>query len=174
MDEVGELVRIAHEKHRRVVADQIPVAFLGVELDGKAADVALGIGCTAFAGDGGEPGEQLGLLADLREDLGPRVPGDVVRDGEGTVGARAFGVHAPLGNHLAVEVGQLFQKPDILEQLVAARAGGQHVLIIGHRNSGVGRQLTFVAHLSSPPLVKLQGAAGTEWRLVRLEPALRT
>ena len=115
--EVGELERVAHEEHRRVVADQIPVAFLGVELDGEAADVALGIGGAAFAGDGGEPGEQLGLLADLGEDLRPRVFRDVVRDGERAVGAGALGVHAPLGNHLAVEVGELLQEPDILEQL---------------------------------------------------------
>jgi hypothetical protein len=45
LDEIGELVRVAHEEHRRIVADQIPVAFLGVELDGEAAHVAFGIGC---------------------------------------------------------------------------------------------------------------------------------
>jgi hypothetical protein len=39
---------------------------------------------------------------------------DVVRDGERTVGAGALGVHAPLGNHLTVEVGELLQEPDIL------------------------------------------------------------
>jgi hypothetical protein len=45
LDEIGELLRVAHEEHRRIVADQIPVAFLGVELDGEAAHVAFGIGC---------------------------------------------------------------------------------------------------------------------------------
>ena len=39
-----------------------PVAFFGVELQGKAADVALGIGCTAFTGHGGETGKHLGFL----------------------------------------------------------------------------------------------------------------
>jgi hypothetical protein len=63
--EVGKLQRVAQEEHRRVVADQIPVAFLGVELDGEAADVALGVGRAALAGHRGEAGEQLGLLADL-------------------------------------------------------------------------------------------------------------
>ena len=51
MDEVGELVRVPHEEHRRVVADQIPIAFLGVELDCEATHVAFGIGCARFPGD---------------------------------------------------------------------------------------------------------------------------
>ena len=63
--EVGELQRVAEEEHRRVVADEVPVAFLGVELQREAADVALGVGRAALAGDGGEAGEHLGLLADL-------------------------------------------------------------------------------------------------------------
>ena len=67
--EVGELERIAQEEHRRVVADQVPVAFLGVEFHGETADIALGIGRAAFAGHGGETGEQLGLFADLGEDF---------------------------------------------------------------------------------------------------------
>ena len=67
--EVGELARIADEEHRGVVAHHVPVAFLGVELQREAADVALGVGRAALAGDGGEAGEHLGLLADLREDL---------------------------------------------------------------------------------------------------------
>jgi hypothetical protein len=52
--EVGEAQRVAEEKHRRVVADEIPVAVLGVELQRSAADVALCIRRTALAGDGGE------------------------------------------------------------------------------------------------------------------------
>ena len=35
VDEVGKFERIAHEEHRRVVADQVPVAFLGVEFSAK-------------------------------------------------------------------------------------------------------------------------------------------
>ena len=49
MVEVGELERITQKEDRRVVSDQVPVAFLGIKLDGKAADVALGICCAAFA-----------------------------------------------------------------------------------------------------------------------------
>lgn len=40
MDQVGELDCILDEEHRNIIANHIPVAFLGVELDGKAAYVA--------------------------------------------------------------------------------------------------------------------------------------
>ena len=40
VDEVGEFDRVLDEEDRHVVADEIEVAFLRVELDGEAADVA--------------------------------------------------------------------------------------------------------------------------------------
>ena len=40
VDEVGELDGVADEEDLEVVADEIPVAVLGVELDGEAARVA--------------------------------------------------------------------------------------------------------------------------------------
>ncbi len=49
--EVGELERVAQEEHRRVVADQVPVALFRIELHREAADVALGVGRAALAGD---------------------------------------------------------------------------------------------------------------------------
>ena len=103
-------------RDRCVVAHQVPVAFLGVELQGEAAYVAFGIRCTTFAGHGGEAGEHLGLLADGAEDLRARVFTDVVGDGEGAERTRALRMHAALGNDLAVEVGQFFEQPHILRQ----------------------------------------------------------
>jgi hypothetical protein len=50
--EFRKLHRIADKKHRCVVADQIPIAFLGIEFDGEAAHVTLGIGGTHFTGAG--------------------------------------------------------------------------------------------------------------------------
>ena len=73
--EVGEAQRVAEEEHRRVVADDVPVAFVGVELQRVAADVALGVGGAALAGDRGEAGEHRRLLADRAEDLRLRVSG---------------------------------------------------------------------------------------------------
>jgi hypothetical protein len=54
VDEVREFVGIAHEEHRRVVADQMPIAFLGIEFQCEAAHVALGIGRAEFAREGRE------------------------------------------------------------------------------------------------------------------------
>ena len=65
MVEIGKTQGIAEEEHRRVVADDIPVAFFGVELQRKAANVALGIGGAALASHGREAGEHRRLLADL-------------------------------------------------------------------------------------------------------------
>ena len=140
--EVGELARVADEEHRGVVAHHVPVAFLGVELQREAADVALGIGRAALAGDGGEAGEQFGLLADFLEQLGAGVAGDVLGDGERAERARALGVHAPLRDHLAHEVGQLLIQPHILCQQRAAWAGGEAVLIVGHRRTEVSGQVS--------------------------------
>jgi hypothetical protein len=86
-----------------------------IELHGEAPDVALGIGGAALAGHGGEAHEEVGFLADLREDLSLGVLGDVVGDREGAVGARALGVHAALGDHLSIEMGEFLQKPNIFQ-----------------------------------------------------------
>ena len=67
VDEHRELVGVADEEDGRVVADDVPVPLLGVELEGEAAGVPLGVGRAALAGDGGEPGEHFGLLADLEK-----------------------------------------------------------------------------------------------------------
>ena len=44
VDEVREFVGVAHEENRRVVADQVPIALIGIEFERKATHVALGIG----------------------------------------------------------------------------------------------------------------------------------
>jgi len=113
--EVGELEGIAQEEDGRVVAHQVPVSLLGIELDGKAADIALGIRRASLAGHGGETGEEIGLLSHFGEDLCLGVAGDVMGDCKGTVGPGSLGVHAPLGDDLPVEVSEFFQEPDILQ-----------------------------------------------------------
>ena len=133
--EVGKAQRIAEKEHRRIVAYHVPVALLGVEFQGEAADVALGIGGAALAGDGREAGEHRCLLADLGEDLRLGVAADVMGDREGAVGTRALGVHAPLGDHFAVEVRELLDQPDVLQQGGAARPGGLDIEIVGDRRA---------------------------------------
>ena len=121
--EVGEAERIAEEEHRRVVADNVPVTLLGVELKRGSADIALGVGGATLAGNGGEAGEHRRLLADRAEDLRLGKAGDVVRYRKGAVGAPSFGVHAALGDHFAVEVSQLLEQPNVLQQCRTAGTG---------------------------------------------------
>jgi len=113
--EIGEAERVAEKEHRRVVADNVPVAFLGVELDCSATDVALGVSGAAFACDGREADEQRRLLADRAEDLRLGKASNILRHCEGAVGAPALGVHAALGDHFAVEMRQLFEQPYVLQ-----------------------------------------------------------
>jgi hypothetical protein len=151
--QVREAQRIAEEEHRRVVADDVPVAFLGVELDGSAADVALGVGGAALPGHGREPNEHGRLLADLRENLRLGVAGDVVRDGEGAVRPPALGMHPALRDHLAVEMRQLLDQPDILQQGRTARPGCLNVEIVRDRRTcsmGQWRAFGFVVHWVAP------------------------
>ena len=54
VDEVGELDRVADEEDAEVVADEVPVAVLGVELHREAARVADRLGGVAAAGHGRE------------------------------------------------------------------------------------------------------------------------
>ena len=63
VDQVGELDRVLDEEHRDVVADEVPVALLRVELDREAAHVAREVGRALVAGDGREAHERRRLLA---------------------------------------------------------------------------------------------------------------
>ena len=69
VNDVGELDRIADEEHREVIADQIPVAILGIELDRKASRIAGDFRRVAAADDGREADRQRGLLARLLENF---------------------------------------------------------------------------------------------------------
>ena len=108
VDKVGELQRVAHEEYRRIVADHVPIAFLGIEAQRKAAHVALGIGSTTLARHRRKAQERLGLFA-LLQHLGLGVFRNVMSDGELAIGTRALGVLAAFGNALAVLVGKLLE-----------------------------------------------------------------
>ena len=66
------------EEDGRVVADQVPVALLGVELDCEAPGVARRVRRAALAAHRAEPHRQGGLLPDLAEDVRLAVRRDVV------------------------------------------------------------------------------------------------
>src|SRR5437667_9752642 len=77
MDKVGKLAGVLDEEHRRVVADQIPDALLGIKLDRETAWIALGIGRAFFTADGRKAQEYASSLADAVEQLGLGVARDI-------------------------------------------------------------------------------------------------
>lgn len=72
-----------------------------------------------------------------------------MRHGEVTECTGAFGVHAPLGDHLARKVGQFFQMPDILQQHGPAWASRHGVLVVGHWGGSSGREFGHGRSLSN-------------------------
>ena len=167
VDEVLELRGVADEEDRRVVADQVVVALLGIELQREPARVAHRVGEALLAGDGREAREhrcphpwleqaRLGELA------------DVVGDLEEAVGAAALGVHDALGHALTVEVLDLLDRVVVVEHGRALRADGQRELVAGSRDArvGGGRRPRLVAHrcllgeTKSPDWTTSGGCAG--------------
>ena len=72
MDEIGKLDRILDEEDGNVVADEVEIALVGVELDREAAHIAGHVSRPGAAGDGREPREDFRFLAFLREERRPR------------------------------------------------------------------------------------------------------
>ena len=140
VDQVGELDRILDEEHRDVVADDVPIAFLRVELDGEAAHVAWRVDRAGTAGDGGKAREHRGLHADFAQHLGARVFGERLRQLEIAVRTGAAGVDDPLGNALVVEVADLLAQHEVFEQGRPAGVGLQRILVVRDRDAVVGRQ----------------------------------
>ena len=173
MVEVRKLERVAQEEHRRVVADHVPVAFLGIELHREASNVTLGVSGAALARHDGEAGEQIRLLAHFGEDLGAGETGDVMRDRERAIGTRPLGMHAPLGNHFTVEMGELLQEPDVLQQLRPPGAGRQNILVVDNRAAGVGGQSFVFQEMPPWCAVKKGGESGGASRRSRSQASLR-
>src|SRR5258708_9151780 len=108
--EVREAERIAEEKDWSIVSDDVPISLFSVELESKAADIALRIGCPAFPSDARKAREHRRLLSDLRKNRCLGVLGDVVRCRERPMRPPAFGMHPALRNDLAIKVGELLDR----------------------------------------------------------------
>src|SRR5258707_2542858 len=134
--EVREAERIAEEKDRSIVSDDVPIPVLGVELESKAADIALRIGCPAFPSDGRKAREHRRPLSNLRKDRRLGVLRDVVGRRESSIRPPAFGMHPTLGNDFAIKVCELLDQPDVLEQSRATTTGCQNICVIRYRRTG--------------------------------------
>ena len=116
VDDVGELDAVLDEEHRDVVADEVEVALLGVELRRRSH------GCRAPC----RPSPREPATVEKRTNTGVstsfsrnaaevRSEAAAVAD-EDAVGSRAAGVHDALGDALVVEVGDLLAQVVVLQQ----------------------------------------------------------
>jgi hypothetical protein len=140
VDQIRKLHRILDEEHRDVVADEIPVAFVRIELDGEPAHVTRRVGGTALAGHRRKAHEHRRALAGLGKDRCPRQLCQRFVALEEAVGARAPGMHDALGNALMVEVRDLFPEDEIFQQRGSAQAGLERVLVVRNRHTLIRRQ----------------------------------
>ena len=131
MDEVREFHRVLDGEHRQVVADQVEIAFLGVELDREAAHIAWRIHAAGAARHSGESAEHRDAAL-----LGQEFRGGVLRQRLGELEVamrrRAARVHDPLGDALMVEVGDLLAEDEVLQQRRPARIRAQRILVVGN------------------------------------------
>ena len=125
VDQVREFDRVLDEKDGDIVADQIPVPFLGIELDGEPAHIARRIDRTGSARHRRNTREQRRLLAHFSQDLGRCVLRERMRQFEVAMHCRTTRMHDALWNALVVEVRNFFTKDEIFQQRGTARVGPQ-------------------------------------------------
>ncbi len=169
MDQIRELDRVLNEEDGHVVSDEVPVALLGVELDGEAADVARGVGRPALADDGREAHEDGRSLADLGEGRRLRVLGDVGGALEVAVRGRAARVDDALGDALVVEVHHLLAEDEVLEQRRPAHADLGRALVVRDRRTLVRREhpaARIDAHALERSVVAIRAGCGRVPELV--------
>ena len=140
VNHVRKLDGVLDEEHRNVVADDVPVAFLGIELDGEAAHVAREVERTLAAGDGREPHEGRRPFAGALEQVGAGVFRQRLVVLEEAMRAVASRMHDALGNPLVVEMEDLLAEMKILDQGRAARTDLERVLVVGDRAALRGGQ----------------------------------
>jgi hypothetical protein len=157
LSDVRELDGVPDEEHPEVVADQVPVAVLGVELDGEAARVARRLGGVASTDHRREAHGDGGPLARLLEEPGTRVlarrlVANLAGRLEVAEGDGAARVHDALGDALAIEVADLLEEVVVLEGRRTARPDRPLVLVVRDRMALPSRQargLLLIAHAGS-------------------------
>ncbi len=152
VNKIAELQRVADEKYRCVVAGHVPVAFLGVKLQRKAARIAFRVGRTLFPADRREPDEGRGLFPNGVEQLCRRIFRDgLARAHKIPVRAGSLCVDHPFRNTLAVKVRHLFEQKIIFKNDRPARSHGERILVVAHGTPRVRCHCVFffLSHLSS-------------------------
>ena len=138
VDEVRKLDGVLNEEDRHVVAHQVVIAFLRVELDGETAHVAHGIGRAARPLHRRKTHIDRCLHCGVLQECGLGVLAHRLVDLEHAMGGRTARMHDALGDAFVVEMRDLFTHDEIFEQRGAARTGAQRVLVIGDLHALIG------------------------------------
>ena len=141
VDEVGELDRVLDEEDRDVVADEVPVALLRVELHGEAADVAGEVERALVAGDGREADEHRRPLAGPLEQVGPGDVGQRLVRSRSSRGRRSRGRGRPARGCARGRSGRSSRGSGSPRAATGPRSPAlQRVLVVGDRDALLGRQ----------------------------------
>ncbi len=147
--QIRKLDRVLDEENRHVVAHQVPVALVGIELHRETAHIASRVLGAPLASHGGEAHEYRRALAGGFERGGSGEFGQALVGFEIAVRAGTPRMHDTLGNPFVVEMGDLLAQDEILEQRGPTQTGLQAVLVVRHRHALVGGQAAItgiVAH----------------------------
>lgn len=107
LTDVRKLHGILDEKNGNVIADDVPITFLGVELDGKASNISDRVCTTTASKHGGEANEDWGGTGRVCENLCMgNIFGRFV-DGEGAKRPGTTGMYHSFGDSLVVEAMDL-------------------------------------------------------------------
>jgi hypothetical protein len=96
------------------LADHVPIALLGVELESKASWISCSIRRALLPSDSRETCRHRCLLANLTEEIGRGDVGDIVRHRELAERTCAFCMNDSLGDPLAIEMGKKVDKVNVL------------------------------------------------------------
>src|SRR5580765_895790 len=116
VDQIRKFHRVLDEEDWNVVAHQVPIAFVSVELDRKSAYIPRGVSRTAFARDCRKTHEHRCALAGFGKNGGTRNGGERLETFEISVCGRAARVNDPFGNALVVEVSYFLTKDEVLQE----------------------------------------------------------
>ena len=133
MDQIWELDRILDKKYRNVVADNVPIAFFGIELYREASHVTGEIGRSFIPGDSRESNEGRSFLSSPLEDIcscNARLRFVIL---EIAMRPETTSMNDTLRNAFVIKVEDLFSKMRILQQGRTASADPQRILVVGDR-----------------------------------------
>ena len=162
VNEIRKFHRVLNEEDGNVVADQIPIALIGIELDRETSHIAHGIRRAAFANDGREAHEDRCPLAGFGEQRCSGIFLKRVVAFEIPVCGRTAGMDYALRYTLVVKMGDLLAQNKILEQRRPAISRFERILIVGDRNTLIRGQ-RLAAGIDTHPV---------EWEIAWIGPQL--